>query len=432
MAHVEVVFQLRPYQLQAYQHRSRFTVRVFHRRAGKTFLAITEQIEGCANSPRPDHRAYYLAPTQKHAKKIAWDYVRKFLTGVPGVSFNETELRADFPNGARLQLLGAENYDSLRGLYADDVCLDETAQIPRSAWTKVLLPMLADRQGRATFLGTPAGRMNLLREVWDKAEGGGDWSRLLLTVYETGALKAGEIASLRASMSDEEFAQEFLCSWNAALVGSYYGKEVARAETDGRITSVRHERALGVTAALDLGFSDAMVATFWQQVGTEHRCIKAQAWASTSIPQMLDDWAKLPWRVDEVILPHDAAVRELGTGITRREIFLDRGYGVMMAPRQSIHEGIESVRNLLPQVLFDKVECETLIEALLAYRFETNEVRGVASKQPLHDWSSHWADSMRYYALGRVGVVAPREYGGQATGLRSRSTGRQGGLGRVI
>ena len=432
---IEIKFNLRPYQARAHEARTRFTVRVFHRRAGKTFLAIAEQVADCLSPKRPLHRAYYLAPTYGQAKAIAWVYVEQFaemISKAPGmgrISLNQSELRCDFPNGSRLQLLGASSYDALRGRYADDVCLDETAQIPRSAWSKVLLPMLSDRQGRATFLGTPAGRMNLLRDVWDKAEGGGDWSRVLLRVDQTGALPQSEIDTLRASMSEEEFNQEYLCSWNSALIGAYYGREVSAGEIAGRWTSVKHERALPVTAALDLGYSDAMVATFWQQVGTEHRCIRAQAWQTASIPQMLDDWARLPYRVDHVILPHDARVHELGTGITREEIFRGRGYDVALCPRQGIHEGIEAVRNLLPNCYFDETDTDTLREALLAYRFETNEKRGVGSKVPVHDWSSNWADSVRYYAVGRLGRQATAR---QGQGLSRRGGAQQNGLGIVI
>ncbi|MDS9470287.1 hypothetical protein RGQ15_22330, partial [Paracoccus sp. MBLB3053] len=125
------------------------------------------------------------------------------------------------------------------------------------------------------------------------------------------------------------------------------------------------------------------------------------AWERTSIPEMLEDWRDLPFKVDSVILPHDAEVRELGSGQTRREIFEARGLATYLVPNQSVHEGINQVRELLPKVWMDSEGCKMLREALAAYRADYDEVKRVYHTRPLHDWSSHWADALRYLALGR-------------------------------
>jgi len=399
---VDVRLILRDHQLAAHKAEKRFQVNVWHRRAGKTFYVIGKMVVRALSTAKRDYRAFYVAPSYKQAKAISWDYLKSFVGPIPGTAINEAELRVDLPNGARIQLLGAESYDTLRGRYADDICIDETAQVPSTAWTTVLSPMLADRKGRATFIGTPAGRMNLFFDLWQYAAGDdGEWGRSLLTYRDTNVLDEGEIARMRRTMREEEFAQEMECSWNAALRGAYYAKEMSAMETAGRVTSVLYDRTLPVTAAVDLGWSDAMVVGFWQHTGTEHRCLMAKAYEQTAIPDMIADWRTLPFPIDHVVLPHDARVRELGTGKSRQEVFHSLGCETSIAPSQSIHEGINSVRDLLPNTWLDAEGCKTLIEAMLAYRSEYDEVKNVHRLTPIHNWASHWADMVRYYALGR-------------------------------
>lgn len=414
---VKIRFNMRPHQLEAYRARKRFDVRVWHRRAGKTFSAVSELLIGGLEAGQleapldPPHRGYYVGPTFAQAKSIAWDYLRRFTEAIPGIRQNESELRVDFPgSGARLQLLGAENYNRLRGLYADDIVLDETALVPREAWTQVILPMLADRQGRALVQGTPMGRMNLFFDLWQEAnDEPGEWSRSLLRVDETGVLDPAEVARLKRRMSEAEFAQEMLCSWDAALQGSFWGTQMAALEAAGRVTTVRADRALPVFAAVDLGWSDTMVVGFAQMAGTEFRILDCRAYEFTSIPQMVETWRELPFRVQTVVLPHDAKVTELGTGRTRQETFHALGCSTVICPDVGLHEGIEQVRQALEHVWFDREHTRVLREACIGYRSELDSVRGVHRRQPLHSWESHYADMLRYLVVGR-----PAHLGGWA------------------
>lgn len=399
---VDIHLNLRPHQLDAHVAERRFQVNVWHRRAGKTYYVIAKMIVRALCTSKNDYRGFYIAPTFKQAKAISWDYIRRFSRGLPGVSINEAELRIDFHNSARIQLLGAEQYDSLRGRYADDLVLDETALIPSSAWNTVLSPMLADRKGRSTFIGTPMGRMNLFHDLWDYSAGDDEeWGRSLLTWRDTGVLDEAEIKRMRRTMRPEEFEQELECSWNAAIRGAYYGKLMAEADRAGRVTAIAYDKSLPVTAAVDLGWSDAMAVGFFQHAGTEHRCLMAEAYEATSIPDMVARWRSLPFPVDWVVLPHDARVHELGTGKTRQQTFHDLGLRTRIAPNLKIHEGIAQTRDLLPHVWFDRDGTKVFREALNAYRSEYDEVRAVHRLTPVHDWSSHWADMFRYYAVGR-------------------------------
>lgn len=410
---VHLHLNLRAHQLRAFNNRTRFNVRVWHRRAGKTFYRIAEKLVDALQTEKDDYRAYYVGPTFKQAKSVSWDYLTAFVKSLPRVEVNSAELRVDLPNGARIQLLGAEQYDSLRGLYADDVTFDETALIPTAAWSQVVSPMLADRGGGATFIGTPMGRMNLFYEQWKRAVEDGDpeWSHDLLTYRDTDVLSPKEVARMRRDMTPDEFRQELECSWNAAIRGAYYSTVIEQMQARGRITSVLPDKAIPVVAAVDLGWSDAMVVGFWQHTGTEHRCLLALAYEHTSIPDMVEQWRGLPFRVQAVILPHDAKVTDLGSGRTRQETFHSLGCATILCPNIGVHEGIEQVRALLAHAWFDRTGCATLVEALLAYRSQYDEVRRIASTKPLHDWSSHWADMVRYYAVGGGGGIGSWEQG---------------------
>lgn len=402
---------LRPHQRELWGQFRRFSCFVCHRRFGKTFLALSRMLAEAMETSRPDWRGYYIAPTYKQAKRIAWDYLKAFTAKIPGAKRNVAELSVELPNGARIMLLGAETYDTLRGLYADRVVLDETALIPSAALTQVILPMLADRQGALLAIGTPAGRVNLFYELLEMARervlaDDPEWSWAIHPVSETGIIGREELARQRRLMTPEEFAQEFECSFNAAIRGAYYAAELERMERENRILPVGWDRGYPVHAAVDLGYSDAMVAIFSQTIANQERLLLARAWQRTSIPEMLEDWRALPFPVASVILPHDAKVRELGSGQTRQEIFASHGLATHLVPNQSIHEGINQVREMLPLAWMDAEGCRMLREAIAAYRADYDEVRRAFATRPLHDWSSHWADALRYLALGR-GMVQP-------------------------
>ena len=151
----------RPLQWRFHEERTRFCVLLCHRRFGKTVAAVNDLVRQALRVGRHDWRAAYAAPFLGQAKAVAWDYCKQFAGAVPGTRFLESELVCVLPTGGRIRLLGTENAQALRGLYLDDLVLDEPADMPREVWTQVLRPMLADRQGRALFCGTPQGTFYL-------------------------------------------------------------------------------------------------------------------------------------------------------------------------------------------------------------------------------------------------------------------------------
>lgn len=428
MPDIELRLLLRKHQLEAYRAETRFETRVWHRRCGKTFYTMARKLARALSTNRTDWQAFYIAPTRVQAKNIAWAYLTRWVRPL-GVEPNESELKVTLPNGAKLQLLGGEQYDSLRGLYIDDATLDEAALIPSAAWTQVISPALADRKGRATFMGTPQGRMNLLFDMWEEAgTEDPEWSRSMLTYRDTGVLDAKEIARMRRTMTEAEFRQELECSWDAALPGSYWGKEMAEADAGGRVTVVRHEKSLPTYVALDLGISQgSMPCIYFQIVGTEMHILDCEVFEGTSIPDLVTHWRTKPYPLAEVILPHDRKVRELGTGKTREEVFRECGCTVRAVPDLGLDEGISQVALMLPHMWFNRDTTKHLREAMSAYRSEYDEVKRIHKLTPTHDWSSHIADAIRYAVTGRPGaavIIQPKT----EMRLQSRSHGRYGGL----
>ena len=412
-----IPYSPRPLQWQFHAQRSRFCVLLCHRRFGKTVAAINDLLREALRSGRDDWRAVYAAPYLGQAKAVAWDYLRRFAGAVPGTRFLESELRCDLPTGARIRLLGMDNAHALRGLYLDDIVLDEPADMPRSVWSQVIRPMLADRQGRALFCGTPHGTDNLLFDVWQQAgrEGAaGGWSRFRFPASQTGYLPAAELEAARRSMDEDEYRQEFECSFSAALRGSYYAPLLEQAEREGRVGTVPPSPDLPVHTAWDLGMDDATAIWFFQvEPGGGWRVLDYYAADGEGLghyARVLEAKARpagsagiLPgrgFRYGQHLAPHDIRVRELGTGQSRQESAAALGIRFHLAPSLPVADGIDAVRRLLPRCGFDATHCGPGLQALRTYRRRWQPRQEQFGSGPLHDASSHAADAFRYAATG--------------------------------
>jgi len=389
-------FKLRDHQRKIHKAGDRWKCVVMHRRAGKSVYCVAKLIEAASKHKGGAGQYHYIGPSIKQTKSIAWRYAQRIAGAIPGVVFNQAELRVTFPSGTTLQLLGVENIDSLRGLYSHGVVLDEAQLMPQSHWAYVLRPLLADKRGWALVSGTPAGRYNLLGWAAEQE----DWHVTILPYDQTNALDPAEIQDMQKSMSKEAWEQEMECSFTAALQGAYYARECAQLVADGRLTTVKYEDTVPVVCALDLGHRDLMPVIWHQLVGTESRIIACRTYQFTSIPDMVSDWRELPWPTDKAILPHDARVRELGHGKTREEVFQSLGVETTIAPSLGLDEGIEQTRRFLKHTWIDRENALTLYEALCGYRSEKDEERQVFKVTPLHSWEAHYADAMRYLAIG--------------------------------
>jgi hypothetical protein len=399
---VVIPYEPRPEQraIHAALDKHRFAVVVCHRRFGKTVLAINELIKRAMTCTRERPRVAYIAPTYRQAKLISWDYAKDFTRVIPGVTFNEAELRIDFPGGARLQLLGADNADSLRGIYLDAVVLDEYALMSPRVWSEIVRPTLADRLGRSLFIGTPMGD-NSFRQIYDQATQDDEWFSVIRRASETGIVDAAELKRAAATMSPEQYAQEFECSWSAAVPGAYYGRLMDEAERDGRIGRVPYDSHAKTYTAWDLGIGDSTAIWVLQPVAKELHAIAYYETNGQPLAHFVAWLKDLGYPYQEHYLPHDAAARELQTGKSRVEALLQLGIRATVLPASKVDDGIEEVRRLIPMTWFDAIGCKEGVNALRNYRSEYDDRRRALRRQPLHDWASHGADAFRQYAMHR-------------------------------
>ena len=394
-------YQPRPQFKAFHARRERFACIVAHRRAGKTVACVHDLQRAALRCKKQRPRFAYLSPFLRQSKQIAWDYLRAATmpTRFLGASVHETELRVDYPNGAQVRLFGADNPDALRGIYLDGVVLDEYADMDPRVWSEIIRPALADRQGWAVFIGTPRGR-NAFFELWRRAQSEPEWFALMLKASETGLIAPAELALARRDLSAAQFAQEFECSFDAAVVGAYYGTLMREAEAQGRIAGVPYDPAALVWTAWDLGIRDATAIWFAQVVGREIRIIDYYEAAGVDLGHYVREIGARPYVYAGHIVPHDAQAKELGTGKSRLEVLESLGLkNISIAPLHRVEDGINAVRVFLPKCWFDANKCARGIDALKLYRAAYDDKLQALRPQPVHDWTSHAADSFRYLAL---------------------------------
>lgn len=399
---IEIPYKPREAFLPYHATDKRFCLTIAHRRAGKTVARINKLIKCAAVSERDAPRFGYLAPFFVQAKEIAWNYLKHYSGPIltMGGKVNESELSVTFGhNGAQIRLYGSDNAERLRGLYFDGLAADEAQDIHPQALTQVIMPALSDRSGWLDLSGTPKGWGNMLGQSYKAAQENPEWFVQLLKASETGLIDAEELRRLRSMMPENEYLQEFECSFDAAITGAYYAKELQQAEEDGRIGRVPYDKALKVNTAWDLGISDSMSIWFYQQTAREIRVIDYLEASGHGLDYYARELDKKGYLYGTHYGPHDIAVRELGTGKSRLEIAAGLGIKFNVIPASSVADGISAARLLISRMYFDAQKCAIGIDALRQYREKRDEKRDV-NLGPLHDWSSHAADAFRTLANG--------------------------------
>jgi phage terminase large subunit len=396
---IEIAYKPREQQLAIHElmDSKRFGVVVAHRRMGKTVSAINHLIKDALLNQKEAPRYAYIAPTYGQAKRVAWDYLVKYAEPLGGTS-NISELRVDFW-GRRIQLFGSDNPETLRGQYFDGVILDEIGDQNPKIWTDIVRPALADRKGWCLFIGTPKGH-NHFKELRDRAEKEDGWGLLEFKASETGVVDEIELKAAKNEMGEDKYRQEFECSFDAAVEGSYYGQILNELEDKKHMQEIPREELSRTFTAWDLGMGDSTSIWVAQLVGTEVRLIDYYENHGVGLDHYVK-WIKdNDYSKAEHILPHDVRVRELGTGKSRLEMLEESGLEVKIAPRMGLDDGIQAVRRLLPRCWFNVPQVQTGLNCLRNYRRDYDEKRKIFYERPLHDWSSHGSDSFRYLALG--------------------------------
>jgi phage terminase large subunit len=411
MSKIQIIstgYEPRPLQQIMHNSLKRFNVIICHRRFGKTVFSINELIDQSLRCQKKNPQYAYLAPTYGQAKRVAWDYLKEYTKHIPGVETNESDLRVDIPrpsNGDRIRimLLGAENPGTLKGIYLDGVLLDEFAEMDPTVWSTVIRPALSDRLGWGIFIGTPRG-MNHLFEIYTHAKNNpDDWFCALYKASETGIIPRSELDAAKAIMSEAEYDQEYECSFSAALVGAYYGKEIEKMENENRISRVPYDPAVPVITGWDLGISDTTTIWFAQLVGRSVQIIDYLESSGAGLDYYAKEVLSVrnKYRYEEHLLPHDAAARDLSTGKTRVETMRSLGFkNVRVVPKLDVEDGINAVRMMLGKTWIDAESCKRGIDALKNYERKWDNKNKIYQARPLHNWASHGADGFRTLAVG--------------------------------
>lgn len=376
---------------------NRFTVVAAHRRMGKTVGAINQLIHSALNCELKNPRFALISPTYSQAKRIAWDMLNEYTRPLKAVN-NIAELRSDFM-GRRISLYGADNIDALRGIYLDGCVIDEYAQINPSLFSEIIRPAISDRKGWVMFIGTPKGK-NHFATLRDKAETGKDgWKLLEFKASETGIVDQAELDAARKEMGEDKYLQEFEVNFSTPVEGAYYGTMINDLEFKQRICEVLKDDICKTLVSWDLGMGDSTALWICQIVGQEIHLIDYMENHSQGLDFYVNWLRDNKYDTAEMLLPHDIQVRELGTGKSRLEVLQESGLNCRVVPKLGIDDGIQAVRRILPRCWFD-TKTKDAVDLLRNYRRTYDEKRDVFFDKPIHDFTSHCADSFRYLAIG--------------------------------
>jgi phage terminase large subunit len=392
-----------------HRRQERFAAMVAHRRAGKTVAAVNETLgralrdgQGIKQRYGVDAKYALLAPFRGQIKDIAWSYLKHYSANVRTAPPNEAELRVKVVGGASITLYGADNPDAMRGIGLDGAYLDEFADMRPGTWSKVIRPALSDRNGWAVVAGTPKGH-NEFYKILQNAQKDPDWYSCVLRASETGILSAAELAAVRRDLTEDEYAQEYECSFEAAILGAYYGVEMRELTDAGRITNVPYDPAIPVFTAWDLGLKDDTAIWDFQIARGEVHILDYYAVSGASIAEIAQVIRSRPYPYAKHYLPHDARAKTLASGGKSVVEQLATELGGMsqfaIVPNIGVQDGIQAVRRMLPRVWFNADTCNDGIEALRQYQREWDDEKKSFRASPRHDWTSHPADAFRMLAV---------------------------------
>lgn len=407
---IKIPYKPREWAKQLHECTKRWMVLVLHRRAGKT-VAVVNHLQRDALKI-PGSKYAYIAPTYKQAKLIAWEIFKKYSACVPGVEYNESELSIKYPNGSKIYLFGSENVDALRGISLWGGCQDESSQQPSNLFSEVISKCLADHLGYWIWLGTPKGK-NQFFKTYTNARGSEDHMAILRTIDDTLRDEVGETVTnlghaleddrklvALGEMTQEEFDQEWYCSFEAAIKGAYYARELAQARRDGRIKIVPYDPMLPVFDVWDLGVGQKLAIGLYQRFGSELRMI--DYWEGSNndgIPQAIKALKEKPYIYGKHFAPHDIRHTDVGTGKTRLETAEALQWKFEVVPSMKVDDGINAGKLFFSRLWIDEQRCAHWLDAMAQYRQEWDESKGMFKEKPEHDWTSHPADVHRYAAL---------------------------------
>lgn len=397
---VDLTF-LRDWQKDFIKEAKQYNVLVCHRRSWKTTVCVAFLLY---KALKEKGYYWYIAPTYKQGKAIAWDMLKKFAREIPSTKTNEAELTVELLNGSKIRIFWADNPDSLRWLDLRWVIFDEYAQQPANIYWEIVFPMLNANNWWSVWIWTPQWK-NAFYDVYKRWTRDDKFYTKLLKASESHLLNWEQLNAAKEEMTEEEYQQEYECSFDAAIRWAYYSKEINRVKSDKRIRQWLFDPMLPVFTTWDLGISDYMTILFvqvhWNSVRIIDSMMDNWHWFDYYVWKIRDKELSQWYKVEKYYFPHDIEVRELTTWASRletvREIF--GASKVEVLPRLKIIDGINQARRIFHNVWFEEGKTDDLVECLSLYRQKYDEKRWIFLDNPEHDWTSHYADAFRYMAV---------------------------------
>lgn len=405
----------RPYQIKAWRYMQgggRHAELIWHRRAGKDEVCM----HWAAFAAHKRVATYWhLLPMAAQARKAIWEAVnphtgkRRIDEAFPHElrqTTRENEMLIKLKNGSTWQVVGSDNFNSLVGSPPAGITASEWA-LANPAARAYIRPILAENKGWQLYITTPRGK-NHAHQTFTAAQADPAAFAQILPATETGVFTADDLDSERRAYQADFghdiglalFRQEYLCDWDAAILGAFYGHEMRQALDEGRICDVDWQKGAPVHTAWDLGRTDDTVVWFYQRIRGEIHLIDYYATSGSDVPDIADVVLSKPYEYGKHYLPHDARMKTLASnGRSIVEQLFTLGVKGQIVPDIGVQNGIQAARSILPTCWFDATRCAPGIEALKAYHRKWDADRKMFVHKEFEDWTNHAADAFRMMAV---------------------------------
>ncbi len=381
---------------------------VWHRRSGKDSCCFNYLVKAAHQRVA---NYWHLFPTARQGRKALWEAVDKVGRRVidqacPDVlrkSTRNDEMMIILKNGSTIQITGADQVDSLVGSNPAGVVMSEYALTSPQTWLYIA-PILRENGGWSIFNSTPRGK-NHLFELYETNKKNPRWFCSVRNWKQTGVITQADIdQEIADGMPPEVAEQEFNCSFNAPNVGVVYGRQIAVAKQTGRITRVPYDARHPVETWWDIGHRDATAIWFAQRIGVRLHLFDYYENKGHGLPHYASIVAGKGYAYDRHVGPHDLENKVWAVDASTQTVAQNHGINFVVAPKLGVKDGIDAVRTMLSRCYIDEDRCKLGIAALNHYQFEWDDERRVFGDKPVHDWSSHCADAIRYGAVTPEGI----------------------------
>jgi hypothetical protein len=394
-------------------------IEIAHRRWGKDEIVLGAF---CELAHKRIGSYWHCLPEYNQGRKAIWTAInantgkRRIDEAFPPEireNTNDTEMFIRLKCGSTWQIIGSDRYDATVGAGPVGIAYSEWALANPSAWA-YHRPMLEENGGAAAFITTPRGR-NHAKSMYDMAKDNPRWFAEISTIHDTGALSPESIAeSLKEyvalygeDIGRAQFEQEYECNFNAAILGAFYAREMSKLRKEGRIKRLAVMPGRAVHTAWDIGVKDDTSIWWFQVVGGVPHILDCYTASGAGVEHYAEVCHAKPYMRGNDYVPHDAKVKEWGTGRTRTETMRSFGLNPVLVPLATKMDGIQAARTTLGTALFDP-RCEDIgISALEQYRREWDDEKKTFKANEVHDWTSHLADAFRYLAMSWRNVADP-------------------------